>query len=207
MTSPRAAKWLRDVTPEQQQEVERLNRAADIIAPGLRARPRWWKSPEGKALIAHFDGLALLAETLHGLQGSPAIQGSPMAADFVRNVLREFDKMPLTADPSEVLATVQAPKIERGARKKVSAKGIRVRNIPRDATRNAAVEWYKTGYIIDNEGNIRAFKNPHAAAVLLKDKAIEQAKKDGWEMSELRAVQTLCDWFGAYKKLTPTSKR
>ena len=133
------ARWYAEGTPEQRQELERiartvpdmvegLNRATDIIVPGLRKVQGWMESPEGKAILAHFEGLALLVETFNELQDNPVIQGSPLAADFVRSVLDEFDKMPFSDAPSELLASVQAPKIEQAARKESSRKAIAARH-------------------------------------------------------------------------------
>ena len=130
MSSPRVEdmrQWLQDATPEQREELERIaetaaetavdctekfNRLVDTLRPGLRRVAQWMESPEGVAIIAHFEGIALLVETFNELQDNPVIQGSPLAADFVRNVLDEFDKMQGTANPSDALASSLADKIQ-----------------------------------------------------------------------------------------------
>ncbi|MHB8251317.1 MULTISPECIES: hypothetical protein [Acidithiobacillus] len=174
MSSPRVEnmkQWLQDATPEQRQELERiartaadmvegLNRAADIIiAPVLRKVQGGMESPEGKALMAHFDGIALLVDTFQDLQNNPVIQGSPMAADFVRNVINEFDNVSFITDPSDVLASVQAPKIERAARSK-NAKGAAA---ARHATRNELKEKILAECLKLQKGT--QWKNPAARKV------------------------------------------
>lgn len=168
--------WLQDATPEQRQELERiaetvkdmgegLNELVDTLRPGLRRMAQWMESPEGKATFAHFEGIALLVDTFNELQDNPVIQGSPLAADFVRNVLDEFNKMPFTAAPSEVLASVQAPQIERAAINKSVKNALDARHEPTRDIRTRILTWcdqWKATHPAVSNNKLAEYCAPHA---------------------------------------------
>lgn len=74
---------------------------------------------------------------------------------------------------------------EKAGIKQATTKGLNTRNSKRAATEKAMIKLYR-------QGN---YKTARAAAVKLKSNAIEQAKRDGWDMSEDNAVDTLAKWF------------
>ncbi|MHB8201024.1 MAG: hypothetical protein ACYDD9_09440 [Acidithiobacillus sp.] len=168
--------WLQDATPEQRQELERIkdteedtvegiNRMFDTKYPGLRQTPGWEESPQGKAAWAYLDASVLMGERLRALQSNPVTQGSPTHADFMRNILDEFAKIPLFADPSEVLATVQSPKIERAAINKSVKNALDARYESTRDIRTRALTWcdqWKATHPKVSNNKLAEYCAPHA---------------------------------------------
>lgn len=163
----------------------------------------WW------GLTGDMPALLVLLKRLRDMQDDDA-QGQNVKAAITRAQRREQAEWnviaqavgnmewqakqlnsPRLAEAAKVMRAMLTPEKlqpkapEKAGIKQATTKGLNTRNGKRAATGQVIVNLYW-------QGN---YKNPHAAAVQLADKAIEQAKRDGWTMSPARAVKTVAEWF------------
>lgn len=103
---------------------------------------------------------------------------------------------PRLAEAAKVMRAMLTPDrmrpeaLEKAGIKKNGDKGRDIKHRRERATEKVMVTLYQQG----NYGK------PHNAGLELADKAIEQAKRDGWTMSRKSAPQTLARWFRAADK-------